>query len=213
MSDMAQIWLSEFKAHLLLFAVTYSWNVTQPAHNTHTHTFYSVSCSILQLYVKKRVPRSSLCISVHLRTRSPHYCPCMLMRALMHVWMYGCSGWLVSGEQRFRWWGMVMRVQSGGGRLGGWCWQGPVGAITAFWALATCSGSQVKNNVNPARQIRNSSSGFPAVSHTITTLCWTHSGAGSLLWNDIWWTNRISKSQPVHWSTQKFNLSQRKSEN
>lgn len=95
----------------------------------------------------------------------------------------------------------------GGGLVGGWCWHGPVGAITAFGALATCSVSQVRNNVNPAPQIRNSRSGFPAVSHTITTLCWTHSGAGSLLWNDIWWTNRISKSQPMHWSTQKFNLS------
>lgn len=53
------------------------------------------------------------------RVFGPHLCPCILMGAIMHVWMYGCMQ-QVTGQWgiEFGWWGRVMEVQSGGGLVG-----------------------------------------------------------------------------------------------
>lgn len=90
--------------------------------------------STFQLLVRKR---SSVCIHVRLcmylcsRVLGPRLCRRILMSAIMHVWIYGCSGWLVSGGSGLDdggwWWECSLGVDWWGKGLTGrrsWCMHG-----------------------------------------------------------------------------------------
>lgn len=144
--------------HLILPA-----NVMQPINKTESYFSPFNFSSICQnrFTVMRSCP---LCMYLCLHAFGPHLCPCILMRAIMHVWMYGCMQ-RATGQWgiEFGWWGMgmVMGVQSGGGLVGdgvngnrvkdgggSWCITGvlPVRAIPVF-----CTCSERFSNKRPVR--------------------------------------------------------------